>query len=750
MQEWAAPKTEIIVKIRNTIFGAGLWVVAAGASALSLGASRGTVVLGSPLDLAFDVKPDEGSDISSSCVVVSVKSGDSLVSESKVLVSPLASGVRVQAFTAIDEPVVLVTLTAGCTGRTTRTYTFLADPPKTAQRIMAAPAAAAGATAQLRDRTPSSLDAAATAARAPEVSGLEQGVAGGSPAARVTQRNAQAVRKEPRTTQAAAPVKPAAAAAKEAARSRLVMEPLDIWLDSPVALRATPELPQAPASETTPQREQAAALWRSLNPDPQSQEQGQASQKQLEAEVTQLRARATRDQAASAELQRQLQELESDRFPAWVVYALGAALAAALGLGGWLWRRSDRTATKAARSWRESVAVSNRKSDTHEVVDLDPLEQVQPHPADRWGRPLAGAAGMAAAAPAATVDILLEPEDVSATAAGPASKPAAAASAPTESVLHHIVNPEELFDIQQQAEFFVSVGEHDQALEVLRQHIAEHETTSPVAYLELLRLYRTLSRAADFNVLRQKFMQHFNAQVPEFATFDRAGKSLEQYHEALAEVEAEWSSDTVLNVLEKHMFYKAGDKRKTPFDLAAFDDLLLLLAIAQTTPPSMRGAPPPRKRTTPKAQSFEAAAAHALSALTPLSPLDTTPDFPLDSLAAALEFGFEPPAQPAVAGAEMPDGPTTVPTKTQGVVDEFVDSVPVPAPAASRAAAAPPASTFTLDIDLSEPVPITISDLPPVPVTPPPPPGQPVGFGSSNDLMELSLELEPLNPPGKK
>lgn len=305
MQEWDAPKTEIIVKIRNSIFGAGLWVVAAGASALSLGASRGTVVLGNTLDLAFDVKPDEGSDISSSCVVVSVKSGDSLVSESKVLVSPLASGVRVQAFTAIDEPVVLVTLTAGCTGRTTRTYTFLADPPKTAQRIMAAPAAASGATAQLRDRTPSSQDAAAMAARAPEVSGLEQGVAGGSPtapaAARATQRNAQAVRKEPRTTQAAAPVKPAAAA-KEAARSRLVMEPLDIWLDSPVALRATPELPQAPASETTPQREQAAALWRSLNPDPQSQEQGQASQKQLEAEVTQLRARATRDQAASAEL----------------------------------------------------------------------------------------------------------------------------------------------------------------------------------------------------------------------------------------------------------------------------------------------------------------------------------------------------------------------------------------------------------------------------------------------------------------
>eukprot|EP01030_Chromulinospumella_sphaerica_P008860 gene8860-8673_t len=588
--------------------------------------------------------PDEGSDISTSCVVVSVKSGDSLVSESKVLVSPLASGVRVQAFTAIDEPVVQVTLTAGCAGRTTRTYTFLADPPKAAQRIMAAPGAAAGATAPLRDRTLSPQDAAVMAARAPEVGGLEQGVAGRPAAAptavpRSSQRNAQA---------------PAAAAAKETARSRLVMEPLDTWLDLPVALRSTPELPQAPASETTPQREQAAALWRSLNPDPQSQEQGQASQRQLESELTQLRAKATRDQAASAELQRQLQELETDRFPAWVVYALGAALAAALGLGGWLWRRHERMATKAARSWRESVAVSNRKSDTHEVVDLDPLERVQEHPADRWGRPIPGAEGMAAAAPAA-VDILLEPEEISAEAAGFAPKPVVAVQASSEPVLQHIINPEQLFDIQQQAEFFVSVGEHDQAVEVLRQHIAEHEQTSPVAYLELLRLYRTLSRAADFNVLRQKFMQHFNAQVPEFAAFDRAGKSLEQYHEALAEVEAEWSSAAVLSVLEKHMFYKSGDKRKAPFDLAAFDDLLLLLAIAQTTPPSVRGAPPPRKRTTPKAQSFEAAAAHALSALTPLSQLDTTPDFPLDSLAAALEFGFEPPTQPAAAGAEAPD-----------------------------------------------------------------------------------------------
>ena len=130
MQESNEPRTKLIVKLRNNILGAGLWAIAAGASALSLGASRGAVVLGSSLDLTFDVQPDTGSDVASSCVAATVKSGDAQLSESKVFVTPLPetsgrTGVRVQASVAIDEPIVQVTLTAGCAGRVTRTYIFL-------------------------------------------------------------------------------------------------------------------------------------------------------------------------------------------------------------------------------------------------------------------------------------------------------------------------------------------------------------------------------------------------------------------------------------------------------------------------------------------------------------------------------------------------------------------------------------------------------------------------------------------------
>ena len=84
------------------------------------------MVLGSSLDLTFDVQPDTGSDVASSCVAATVKSGDAQLSESKVFVTPLPetsgrTGVRVQASVAIDEPIVQVTLTAGCAGRVART-----------------------------------------------------------------------------------------------------------------------------------------------------------------------------------------------------------------------------------------------------------------------------------------------------------------------------------------------------------------------------------------------------------------------------------------------------------------------------------------------------------------------------------------------------------------------------------------------------------------------------------------------------
>ncbi|WP_157764909.1 hypothetical protein [Acidovorax delafieldii] len=128
------------------------------------------VVLGGPVDLAFDVQPDPGVELASSCITADVVFGDSPVSEGRVRVSPLpelpgrSPAVRVQVAGAVNEPVISVRLSAGCDGKITRTYTFLPDPPLAhvqgrlvnIEPLALAPAATVGeGSAGVRQRPPS-------------------------------------------------------------------------------------------------------------------------------------------------------------------------------------------------------------------------------------------------------------------------------------------------------------------------------------------------------------------------------------------------------------------------------------------------------------------------------------------------------------------------------------------------------------------------------------------------------------------
>ena len=726
-------------------------MVAAGASALSLGGSRGTVVLGAPVDLAFDVQPDSGSDVASSCITAQVVAGDTPVGEAKVRVMPLPelrgrpAAVRVQAAIAVDEPVLTVTLSAGCSGKVTRTYTFLAELPmalpRSASPVDVARLPLAGATSALSPvvRPNGARPAAATAA-----------AEGAPPAAATSVPDRPSAAPQPVAPRAAArdaaraPVQSARAAAAAkgpvpAQRPRLVIEPLDTWMERPLVLRPSSELLVPPSEQPSPQRTQAAALWKSLTMQPEELQQAADRQKVLETDVAALRAQTARDKASAAQLQQQLDQTREESFPASVVYGLGGLALAALALAAWAVVRMRSASDKAVRSWRDSVAIGARDAASDGGADLAPHAVDTWVPPDTAPNPVFSDSDPAAPAgpvtlPTATPAAASRPP---ATAAPRATAPVAApvAVAPAPHVALHIVSPEELFDIQQQAEFFISVGEHQQAIEVLRAHIAERGDTSPLAYLELLKLYHTLSRADEFAQLRAQFMQSFNAQVPEFSSFHRTGRMLYHYTDALAQIEAEWTSPSVLALLEKLLFRQPDVEAVEPFDMAAYDDLLLLLAIAQTTPASARGEPPPRKRTTPLApprSESEVAhhhhiAHHHTNLLRAPAPDEAQP---LDSLAASLEFDFGLMAPSRARNSEPADD--------------------VPAPAPLRDEEPPSTRGVPLDLDLTEPPHLTLSDLPPVPVTAPPPPGQAVGFGMDNDLVELRLELEQKKGDGNR
>ena len=90
-------------------------------------------------------------------------------------------------------------------------------------------------------------------------------------------------------------------------------------------------------------------------------------------------------------------------------------------------------------------------------------------------------------------------------------------------------NSEEVVDARQQADFFVSLGQYDQAIQTLRERIDGLGEASPLVYLDLMQLLRRLGRRIDFNQCRDQFNRLFTGRVPEYASFDEKGKGLEVY-----------------------------------------------------------------------------------------------------------------------------------------------------------------------------------------------------------------------------
>lgn len=695
--------------LRQVLAAVCLGAGAGSAAALSLGVARGNVVLGRPVDVAIEVVPDPGKALEDSCITADVVSGDRPFTRVRVVPQPEVAGragmVRVLSSSVADEPILNITISAGCAGKTVRTYTFLVDPPAP---VLPGQVALPAGTAK-----PHKPEGANGAAGLGMGGGVPPMVALG-PLPSAPRRSAEPKpTKEPAAAQAQKAPKPPRrpvvqkpVPAAPAPTSRLVMEPLEDWLlgdeSAPTPLRLSSEMQPVQETTTPQQREQLLAQWKALNMSPEEVLQDSARRAAQEQELSLAKGQAEQERRLAQDLQQALQE----RFTATWVYALAALALAALAAAAWLWWRMRQLALQAQHGW-EAAVVGHASAEA--VAESAVLDGAATEPA----APAAAARLPAAPLPVPEPEAIEPSESVLGALTGgavpvvAAAKPAVAApvAAPPPPKQALRINPEELFDLQQQAEFFVSVGEHSQAIAVMKKFIAENETTAPMAYLDLLRLYRSLSRVDDFNQLRDQFHTHFNAQVPEFTVFNRPGRSLLSQLEVLAQIEAQWSDAAVVPLLEGMLFREEGVPHER-FALEAYDDLLLLYAIARTTQPKDRGAPPPRQRTTPLALEPAEALEH--------TPQPAPEDIDLDE--GMLEFDSawlsDPPSKS--------DPLTQVPSAKYVESDMMLDFA-ITAPGTLGAEPLPP---------------LTQNDLPAVPPTAPPAAGQAVGFGVNNDRFE--------------
>ncbi|MGH6627493.1 MAG: hypothetical protein ACRECD_13325 [Burkholderiaceae bacterium] len=527
--------------------------------------------------MAVPIRLESGEDLSALCFEADVFCADSKVDNHRLRVGPEPGAgaqqatVRIHSAAAVDEPVVTIYLRVGCAQNITRRYVLLADVasegPTTA---VSAPLASIAAAKAAGSPGPALVgaavreDVAASSVLPPAGVKLPAADKPARPKAEVPARS----------TQLSVARRPGPAGAP---KSRLKLDQLDFLAERDPVLKASAELLTAPADDES-KRTEAAALWRAINAQPQDVLRDAQRLQALEADVQALRAQNVKNQAGIGELTAQLRRAEGERHANGLVYSLivllvGVSVAAAYfwsrarkglgGVGDW-WQGADRG--WSAHDEPDSVAAmpvaagpldDPARWRTEIDVDLDvnesmfeSLKKAQPAQPD-FGRP--------------KVLPVFEVVDFASSFSGSG----------------RAVNTEELFDIHQQADFFVSLGQHEQAIAVLKNHIADSVDTSPLAYLDLLNVYRAIGRTEDYGRLRDDFNRVFNAQVPVFEAFSEESKGLEAYQGALSRVEALWPSAKVLEVIEESIFRRPDTGEGEAFALEAYREWLLLFAVAK-------------------------------------------------------------------------------------------------------------------------------------------------------------------------
>lgn len=549
--------------VRQIWVGSILLSAALGGTAATLGRYSGAVLIGRPLDIRVQAIAGADEDLSSQCVQAEVFFGDNPVGPASVRTSmqrnapDAEASVRVQTTVPVNEPIVSVQLKMGCTTPFSRRYVLLADP-LSEPATTAAPVSQAG---------PSTSDVGVRALPSlPSVPAARTGAVAASTDA--PRQPSVAVRAKP-ANPASDRTKPASVVRRpvdmpQDAVPRLQLDPVDMSLaiERDPALKLSLSLLSEPTSNEQ-ERAAAAQLWKAINASPEDVLRDAQKLSVLEAEAKGLREQEAKNKAA---LQAMEAEIERARYATWLAYLLGALLLASLAGLFWFWRRrSQATTGNGAKDWwasgaakDASVAVKPGGATRSKMMDLD-LD-------------LGDESGMD--------DLHVLHDDARESEAAPLSTADRREFPASQMGVSRSVATEELFDVQQQSDFFVSLGEYDQAIGVLKTHIAESQEPSALAYLDLFKLYHTLNRREEYDRLRAAFNHQFNAGAPPFDQYSDSGRGLESYETAFGRIQALWPQPRVLDVIENSIFRDASDGDEV-FDLEAYRELLLLHAIAK-------------------------------------------------------------------------------------------------------------------------------------------------------------------------
>jgi pilus assembly protein FimV len=539
--------------------------------ALGFGRTVSDAVLGQSFSFSVPVRVEPGEHLGGDCVSAEVFYGETMVPPQSIrtTVDPGSDDnnwiVRVTSSAAVSEPIVEVTLNAGCGRRFSRRFTLFADPPT----LAATPAQLAA---------PDQRAVVSTAPKAlPPVAGASASEGAATGAVRPHPRAAATVAARPRVirkgpTQALAnelntpaprdngsarkPGPRVAAAAADG--SRLVLDggtpQLKLDMEDPI-------IPPAGAVG-----EGGAGASSDLD-DPSLRQL-----KTLEQSIQAVRRdnQSARDRAAKLQAELADAQTRGDWLP-WVLCLLAIAVAAIAGL---VWRLRQQARLQHSSWFRESQLSANMPLEP--TTASVPARAPEPTPDPLLPRLTDELPSVLEPEPSAAPDSAFVTE-VSATL--PLDR-AAMASMLTQQNAPRELSVEELLDLEQQADFFIALGQEDAAVDLLMSHLRSAGGQSPLPYTKLLEIYRRQGDRSAYERIRARFNRRFNAYAPDWETGPASGRSLEDYPETGAMLQNVWHSPIDAMAVLEGLLFKRDDTSEL-FDLPAYRDILLLYSLAR-------------------------------------------------------------------------------------------------------------------------------------------------------------------------
>lgn len=283
----------------------------------------------------------------------------------------------------------------------------------------------------------------------------------------------------------------------------------------------------------------------------------------LEAELRQLRADMMRNQAALAESRHQLEQAENARFGKVVVYGLAALFSiAVMGLLFLLYLRSTAQAARTASPSEHSTF--NPESGLSTGMPVGPASRTADLDVNES---LFDGLRRASRYPAVESIPSLPPRD----------RPRFSVSVP---FVPRTVKVPELFDLQQQVEFFSSLGQQAKAIALLRKHLVDNVKTSALVYLDLLDLYHQAGNVQDYEDLRDDVNKAFNTRILPFDRYVATSAGGSAYAALLLRIQAAWPTRQIFKIIEEALFREPGDGAEV-LALEEYRELLLLYAVGR-------------------------------------------------------------------------------------------------------------------------------------------------------------------------